>query len=75
MLQRTILLLIFASSCPSLLAQQTSGKVDREKAGLIGPVATIKVESTYFKREHAKRVESERVARRRFSVSVFSVSV
>ena len=45
----------------SLLAQETSNKSDREKDGLIGPVATIKVESTFFKRENGKLVESERV--------------
>jgi hypothetical protein len=38
-------------------------KTDRERAGLIGPVAKIKVESTIFKRENGKWVESERALR------------
>ena len=60
-LQRLFLCLFIAVAGQSLLAQETSNKSDREKAGLIGPVATIKVESTYFKRENGKSVESERV--------------
>jgi hypothetical protein len=60
MLQRILLLLIVAFGCQTLFAQQPSDNSDREKAGLIGPVATIKVESTYFKRENGKLVESER---------------
>ena len=61
MLQRIILVLIVALGCQALLAQQTSNKSDREKAGLVGPVATIKVESTHLERENGKVVESERV--------------
>jgi YD repeat-containing protein len=58
-LQRALLLLMlgFAST---LLARQASDKSDRENAGLIGPIATVKLESTYFKRENGKWVESER---------------
>ena len=47
----------------SLLAQDPSTKSDREKAGLFGPVAKIKVESTYFKFQNDKFVESERELR------------
>jgi len=58
MLQRIFLLLILAFGWQSLFAQEQS---DREKADLIGPVSTITVERTYFKRENGKLVESERV--------------
>jgi len=47
----------------SLLAQDPSTKSDREKAGLFGPVAKIKVESTYFKFQNDKFLESERELR------------
>ena len=42
-------------------AQQT--KSDLEKANLFGPVAKVKLESTYFRFEHDKFVESERELR------------
>src|SRR5207245_9360830 len=61
MLKRTFLFLVIVVSCQPFFAQQTSDKSDREKAGLTGPVATNKVESTYFKRQNDKWVESERV--------------
>jgi hypothetical protein len=47
----------------SPLAQEPSTKSDREKAGIFGPVAKIKVESTYFKFQNDKFVESERELR------------
>lgn len=59
MLHRLLLVLIVVSGCQSLPAQQTD-ESDRGKARLVGPVATVKVESTYFKRENGKWVESER---------------
>jgi hypothetical protein len=62
-LQRTLLCLLIAVACQPLLAGQAPNQSDREKAGLIGPVATIKVESTYFKRQDDKWVESERTVR------------
>jgi hypothetical protein len=58
--RRLFLCLFIAVAVQSLLAQETSNKSDREKAGLIGPVAAVKVESTYFKRKNGKLVESER---------------
>ena len=43
--------------CLQGLSQEKS---EREKEGLLGPVAKIKVESTYFERKAEKWVESER---------------
>ncbi len=63
MLRQLLLLLVVAFAGNALCVQQTPDKSDREKAGLIGPVASIKVESTYYKMENGKRVESERVVR------------
>ncbi len=55
--KRIALTLFITLGCLQLFAQQKS---DKEKEGLIGPVAKIKIESTYFKRESGKWVESER---------------
>jgi hypothetical protein len=60
---RMLVCLLLVLGCQSLLAQAPSTKSDREKAGLIGPVAKIKVESTYFKFQNDKFVESERELR------------
>jgi hypothetical protein len=62
-LQGILLCLLIAVGCQSPVAQQTLNQSNREKAGLSGTVATIKVESTYFKRRNDKWVESERVVR------------
>jgi hypothetical protein len=63
MLRQLLLLIVVAFAGKALWAQQTPDKSDRDKAGLIGPVASIKVESTYYKLENDKWVESERVLR------------
>ncbi len=62
-LQRILLWLLMGVGCQPLLAQQTPNQSDREKVGLIGPVATVKVESTYFKFQNDKFIESERELR------------
>jgi len=60
---RLAVCLMVALGCQSLLAQEPSPKSDRESAGLSGPVTKIKVESTYFKFQNDKFVESERELR------------
>ncbi len=48
MLRWLLLVLIVVSGCQSLPAQHNPEESDRGKARLIGPVATVKVESTYL---------------------------
>ena len=57
---RILLPLLIVLTCQPSFGQEPTVKTDREQAGLLGPVAKIKVESTYFKREKDKWVESER---------------
>jgi hypothetical protein len=53
-----ILLTIFGSF--TVFAQRASGKSDREKEGLAGPVSSVKIVITDFKNEDGRLVESER---------------
>jgi hypothetical protein len=56
----TGIILLIILGCFQVFTQQPSGKSDRDKERLIGPVAKIKIESTYLRRENGKWVESER---------------
>jgi hypothetical protein len=60
---RILLPILVVLACHPSYGQESTVKTDRERAGLLGPVAKIKVESTYFKREEDKWVESERALR------------
>jgi hypothetical protein len=57
---RFLLIALILSACQGAHPQDSSAKSDREKAGLFGPVATVKVESTALQRKNDKWVESER---------------
>ena len=51
---------LFTLLCSGAFAQQGPVKSDRDQQGLVGPVAKIKIESTFFEQENGKQVESER---------------
>src|SRR5262249_18976387 len=55
-----ILTLLITAGSFTLFAQKPSAKSDREKEGLIGPVATVRIEATYFERENERLIESKR---------------
>jgi hypothetical protein len=55
--KRIVLTLCIVLGCLQVFAQEKS---DKEKEGLVGPVAKMKIESTYLERKNEKWVESER---------------
>lgn len=53
-------MLFITASSFTFFAQGPSGKSDKEKEGLLGPVNTVRIETAYFKGDNETLVESGR---------------